>query len=113
FSLRVGGDSVSHSQLLNDFFDSKAREIQLGLVGKIKKFDKAKMRADVQPLLKSKNALGQETDYPVLSDVPVLHIFGGGFYIRPVYEVDDLVWIGFSTFDIDQALNGYARAESG
>lgn len=104
---------MSHSELLNDFFDLRAKDIQLGMVGKIKKFDKTKMRADVQPLLKSVNSLGQEVDYPVLSDLPVLYYYGGGFYIRPVFDVDDLVWVGFSSFDIDNALNGYARAESG
>lgn len=109
----MGGDGVSLTMLMEDHFNERAREIQLGLVGKIKKFDKEKMRADVQPLMKIKNALGQETDYPVLADVPVLYYFGGGFFVRPVYESGDLVWVGFSTFDTDQSLNGYARAESG
>lgn len=109
----MGGRPVSHTELLNDLFNMRAKDIQLGCIAKIKKFDKAKMRADVQPLLKSTNDLGDEVDYPVLADIPVLYYYGCGFYIRPVYELDDLVWLGFSTFDIDQSLSGYARAESG
>jgi len=81
----MGGRPVSHTELLNDLFDMRAKDIQLGCIAKVKKFDKAKMRADVQPLLKSTNDLGDEVDYPVLADIPVLYYYGGGFYIRPVY----------------------------
>ena len=103
---------MSYTEFIEDFWEDRASQIQTGLIGKIQKFDKQKMRADVQPLLKLKNALNESIDYPILQDVPVLMFYGGGFYVRPVYQSGDLVWIGFSTFDIENSLNGYSRNQS-
>jgi len=104
---------MSFSAFLEDFWNDKASQIQLGAPGKITKFDKEKMRADVQPLFNIKNNLDEETPLPILADVPVLFTYSNGFFIRPEYANNDYVWIGFSTHDIEFALGGETRTASG
>jgi hypothetical protein len=103
---------MDFSTFIQDFFNSFARQIQLGLPCKIEKFDKKTMRADVQPFMKIKNAKNEETAYPILCDLPVQFVYAGGFYIRPAYARGDVVWVTFSTFDMSDGLNEYSRAES-
>ena len=103
---------MSYIKYMDDFFNSRAGRIQLGLPGQIKKIDNEAMRADVKPLFKLKNSIGESTDFPVLVDLPVLFIYSDDFYIRPSYSVDDYVWIGFSTYDIENALKGETRQVS-
>jgi len=103
---------MSFANFLEDFWNDRAGQIQLGLPGKITKVDKKKMRADVKPLFKLKNALDEESDFPILVDLPILFVYSNGFYIRPDYAIDDHVWIGFSTHDIENALNDETRAAS-
>jgi len=102
---------MSFSEYIEDFVDDKLKDIHIGMIGKIEKFDGEKMRAAVKPLMKFKNKLEETTDYPILIDVPVNFLYAGGFYIRPPYEAGDLVWIGFSTFGIDGALKEETREE--
>jgi hypothetical protein len=103
---------MDFSTFIKDFFDTYSRQIQLGLPCKIEKFDKEKMRADVQPFMKIKNNMDEEITYPILSNLPVQFIYAGGFYIRPAYERGDNVWVTFSTFDMSNGLDEYTRAES-
>jgi hypothetical protein len=103
---------MSFSELIDDYWNDRAQSMQVGLVATIEKFEKGKMRADVKPLLKLKNSLGDETDYPVLSDVPVSFLHAGGFYVRPEYERGDYVWVTFATNDISNSLDGNTRAAS-
>lgn len=105
-------DVADFSTFLRDYLNEFTRQIQLGLICKIEKFDKEKMRADVQPFMKIKNKLDEETTYPILSDLPVQFIYAGGFYIRPMYERGDIVWVSFSTYDISEGLNETSRTES-
>jgi len=103
---------MSFSQYIEDVIDLNMSEIQLGMIAKIETFDSSKMRANVQPLLKIKNALEEEIDLPILVNVPVIFQTGGGFFIKPNYSNGDLVWLGFSTHDIEDALNNYTRPAS-
>jgi len=103
---------MSFTEYIEDVIDLKMSEVQLGMIGKIEKFDASKMRADVKPLLKIKNALEEEIELPILIDLPVLFHTGGGFFIKPNYSNGDLVWIGFATHDIEDALNNYSRSAS-
>lgn len=103
---------MSFSEMIDKVLVDRTKDIQLGLIATIETFDKSKMRADVKPLLKLKNDLDEEIELPVLPDLPVRFEIGGGFFIRPVYTKGDLVWIGFATHDIENALQEYTRAAS-
>jgi len=97
---------------LEKFINLKTRYIQKGLVCTIEKFDSTKFRANVKPLMKYKNAYGIETEYPILTEIPVIVQKQGDYFIKPNYVKGDLVWVGFSTFDILNSLQNYTRAES-
>jgi hypothetical protein len=88
---------------LEEYLHERLADIDIGMIGKIETFDSKKMRADVIPLLKKKSS-DQEIEYSIIKDVPVCFLFSGGFYIRPAYQQGDLVYITFSTHDIEQAL---------
>jgi hypothetical protein len=103
---------MSWTRFLEKYVDMKLSQIQVGLICKIDKFDMTKFRADVQPLLKYKNAYDEETTYPIIPDIPVLVYKQGDYFIKPNYVRGDLVWVGFSTFDIENALREYTRAQS-
>lgn len=75
--------------------------VNMGLIGKIENFDSEKMLADVQPLAKQ----GGE-NFSLIANVSVQFIFAGGFYIRPEYKKDDLVWLAFSRLEMDAPLSG-------
>jgi len=100
---------MSFSIFLDDYFDDRAAQIQQGCVAKITNIDNESMRADVKPLLKLKNSLNEETDFPILVDVPILFLYSDGYYIRPNYAIHDYVWLGFSTYDTYNSLNGETR----
>jgi hypothetical protein len=97
---------------LEKFINLKTRYIQKGLVCTIEKFDSTKFRANVKPLMKYKNAYGIETEYPILTEIPVIVQKQGDYFIKPNYVKGDLVWVGFSTFDILNSLQNYTKAES-
>lgn len=103
---------MSYANFIREHWESLAKSIQLGLVCKIKKYDKQKMRANVEPVIQRKNELDETVDYPILVDVPVAFLYSGGYYIRPDYQTDDLVWVTFSTFDTEYALKEEKRPES-
>ena len=93
------------TDLIEDYVDLRMEEIYQGLPAKIEKFDKETMRAEVVPLLSTVQTDGVETPYPVLSEVPVLFFYSCGFYIRPDYQKGDFVWLTFSSYDYDDALD--------
>jgi hypothetical protein len=103
---------MTFTTFLKDMFKLFGSNIQLGLPAEIQKFDKQKMRADVKFYLQSEDVDGTLIDYPIITNIPVQFIFAGGFYIRPAYEAGDKVWVSFSTFDIQNALDEYTRVES-
>jgi len=97
--------------IVEDYLDN----IQLGLPCRIEKFDKEKMRADIQPYLKDKNYNiedSEEVEYPIITDIPVCVTQLGNYYIRPDYKKDDLVWVTFSSNDIYDALEKQKRLKS-
>lgn len=103
---------MSFSEFMDKVFDDKFKDIQLGMVSKIVSFNPVLMRAKVDPLMKIKNSLGEEEELPIIPDVPVRFHYGGGYVIKPTYEVGDLVWLAFSTHDFNNALQGYKRLAS-
>jgi hypothetical protein len=103
---------MKYIDFLEKLINLKTRHIQKGLVCTIEKFDSTKFRANVKPLMKYKNAYGEETEYPILTEIPVIVQKQGDYFIKPNYVKGDLVWVGFSTFDILNSLQNYTRAES-
>jgi hypothetical protein len=102
---------MSFAKFFQDAFNSFNSQIQLGLPAKIDKFDKSTMLADVKFFLQNKDAQGTLTDYPIVHNIPVQFIFANGFYIRPEYHRGDKVWVTFSTFDIEKAMDEQTGAE--
>lgn len=88
---------------LEDMFHDRLGDIDITMIGKIEKFDKEAMRADVTPMMKRKSG-EKEIEYSVLKDIPVNFILAGDYYIRPEYKAGDLVQLAFSTHDIAEAL---------
>ena len=103
---------MTFTQWIDKLIEKKMRRINTGLICKIEKFDTTTFRADVKPLMKHKNAYNEETDYPLITDIPVIIYKQGDYFIKPNYVAGDLVWVGFSSFDIEDALKEYSRAES-
>jgi hypothetical protein len=103
---------MKYIEFIEKFINRKLRYVQTGLICKIEKFDAAKWRADVKPLMKYKNAYGVETEYPVLINIPVVVQKQGDYFIKPNYVNGDLVWVGFSAFDIENPAQEYTRVES-
>lgn len=100
------------SKFLSDLLQNFGESVQIGMVAKIETFDKTRMRASVQPLLRKENAAGESSQLPVLPSVPVAFLCTGKYFIRPVYDRGDLVWITFATHDIFQSLKGYPTLAS-
>jgi len=92
------------TDLFEEFFESKLDEIIQGFPAKIDQFDSKTMRATIIPLLQTETSEGV-FDWPAIADIPVLYINAGGYYIRPVYKKGDFVWVGWSTFDYNDALD--------
>jgi hypothetical protein len=111
--IRGKGTVSDFGEFIQAAINDVVKDIQLGMVAKIEKYDSILIRADVQPLMKLQdNENDIEVDLPILTDLPVLHYNGGGFFIKPNYEPGDLVWIGFSTHDYADALREYSRVKS-
>ncbi|MGJ4748381.1 Gp138 family membrane-puncturing spike protein [Leptospira sp. SA-E8] len=103
---------MSFSELLDRYTDKKGRGMQLGMVCQVESFDASAMRADVLPLVREKNELDEVSNYPVIPGIPVQYVqIGQECYIKPFYQRGDLVWVGFSTFDISNSLAGGGRKQ--
>jgi hypothetical protein len=100
-------------QFLKEIREQGTDTIYQGMIGKIESFDGKKMRADVTLQLQTETDSGDLVDFGKIAEVPVGFIFGGGgYYIRPYYKKDDLVWVTFSSRAIRDALNGDLLPES-
>ncbi len=101
------------ANLLLELSEDQLQDIVLKKIGRIEKFDRVKMRADVLPLGKRKSG-DFVSDWSILANVPVEMIFSAGsdFWIRPEYKRGDLVSIDFSARRIIEALRGESVVES-
>lgn len=95
-------------KLFTDFWNKRSRDIFIGCIASIEKHDLGTMRADIKPLIKytASGEAKESKDFSIIPDVPVLFLYAGGFYIRPEYKRNDLVWVTFATFGISNALSG-------
>ena len=99
--------------LIKDANEAFAGTIIIGAYAIIQKYDKDKMLADVQPLIKEKRPDGKLINYPKLVNVPVAHFGSGDIIIRPDFKKGDLVQLTFSNFDRNTALAGSAASANG
>lgn len=87
----------------NKFFNQLSQNLTGGInsctLGKIETFDPTAMKANVIPLVKSKDG-----NKPMLIEVPVSFIKAGPFVIRPPYKKGDIVLVVFADEDIDNVL---------
>ena len=91
-----------------EFFSRLANQITNSInncmLGRIEKFDAAKMKAEVSPLVKHRNKDGSTEERPLLIEVPVSFLKAGPFIIRPPYKPGDMVLIVFADEDIENVL---------
>lgn len=99
-------------QLLQEKLDHYTAQLMQGAVAKIDLFNKSKLTAKVQPLLKLEKPDGSFENLPVLVDVPVNCFYSGNTLIIPDYKRGDLVWLGFSTYPINVSIGGKHQAIS-
>ncbi len=90
------------AQLLDDYFEDRISQIMIGCIGQIESFDSSKMTGTVSPLLRDNT----QKNFSPVPNVKALYLYVNGFYIKPDYKKEDLVWLSFSTFDIDRSLRG-------
>lgn len=104
------------SDLLQDLIDHGLEKIEQGFVAKIVKFDATTMRAEIQPLLRTKTEEdGKDSprflDIPNIDDVPVEMIYAGGFYIRPPYAPGDLVKCTLASSSLEKPIDDNIRSD--
>jgi len=97
---------MSLIDLINNMGASQLQDVQITLPAKILSFDSEKMRAKVKPLLSRSAPDGTVSALPQILDVPVIGVNAGDYWIKPPYEVGDLVLLSFATHDIRLALKG-------
>jgi hypothetical protein len=92
--------------MLEGLVDAKLFGIEVGCIARVQSFSATKGTMDVVPLLRVENEFKDSKDFPVLSNIPVSHPYGGGCVIKLPYKRGDLVWVTFSANDIRKALQG-------
>jgi hypothetical protein len=92
-------------QVLMEKLDHYTEQLYQGAIAKIDMFNKSKLTAKVQPLLKTERK-GKFENLPVIVDVSVNCFFSGNTLIIPDYKRGDLVWLGFSSYPINLSIRG-------
>lgn len=92
-------------QILLEKLDQYTEQIFQGAIAKVEIFNRSKLTAKVQPLLKV-DRKGKLESLPVLVDIPVNCLYSGGCLIVPDYKKGDLVWVEFSTYPISNSVKG-------
>lgn len=92
--------TTEFSQMIDDYVKKEISGMLIGCVALIESHDVKTMKAVVKPLLRYKDKLsGNTVPFQPIPDVPVQFIFAGGYYIRPKYSHNDLVWLSFSSYE--------------
>lgn len=87
----------SAHKFFNSLKGNLSEQTNSAMVGRIERFDASKMKADVLPLIRSKNGAKPS----MLIGVPVSMLRAGGFVIRPPYKKGDIVLVVFVDRDMD------------
>lgn len=91
-------------EFMNNLSGNITGGINSCMMGKIEKFDGKTMKADVVPLVRTKNKAGEIEEVSMLIEVPVSFLKAGPFLIRPPYKKGDIVLVIFADSDIENAL---------
>lgn len=91
-------------EFMNNLSGNITGGINSCMMGKIEKFDGKTMKADVVPLVRTKNKAGEIEEVSMLIEVPVSFLKAGPFLIRPPYKEGDIVLMIFADSDIENVL---------
>jgi hypothetical protein len=90
--------------LLKNFMRTIASQVNVSMPGEVVRYDKDKQLVDVQPHFKGVDAAGSEYDAPIIYNVPVGFMRGGGAMICIPLKKGDHVWLIFSDGSLEQWL---------
>lgn len=104
-------NTPSFSALLSDAVRSGIAQMHVSMPGSVEEFDPEQQRATVRPLLKrgyvDESGNRQSEELPVVPDVPVVFLSGGGGYrVTVPVQVGDTVLLIFSEGSLDRWLHG-------
>lgn len=68
----IQNETPTLSKVVTEAIEARLTDLHVALPGRVEKFDKTTMKADIQPLLQRKFANGDLVDLPVITDVPVM-----------------------------------------
>ena len=91
-------------EFMNNLAGNITGGINSCMMGKIEKFDGETMKADVTPLVRTRNKAGELEEVSMLIEVPISFIKAGPFVIRPPYKKGDIVLVVFADSDIENTL---------
>ena len=94
----------SLSEPLRAAVESVMSELHVCLPGRIERYDHTEQRAEVKPLLRRNYRDGDESDMPVIADVPVIWPRAGGASMTMPVQSGDGVLLVFSDRSIDRWL---------
>lgn len=94
------------SELIRLALDSRFAECRVSLPGKVVKYDRATQRADVQPVVREavpkRDGSTELEELPIIPNVPVAWIRGGGYWIQLPLAAGDHVDLVFQDVDISR-----------
>lgn len=85
--------------------DNRLADVHTALPGRIESYDHAQQRASVSPVLRKRYRDGQEDNYPVITNVPVIWPRGGGGSITMPLQAGDGCLLVFSERSIERWAN--------
>ena len=92
------------SEPLRAAVESVMSELHVCLPGRIERYDHTEQRAEVKPLLRRSYLDGDESDMPVIADVPVVFPRSGGASLTMPVNSGDGVLLVFADRSIDRWL---------
>ena len=92
------------SEPLRAAVESVMSELHVCLPGRIERYDHIEQRAEVKPLLRRHYRDGDESDMPVIADVPVIWPRAGGASLTMPVKQGDGVLLVFADRSIDRWL---------
>ena len=92
------------SEPLRAAVESVMSELHVCLPGRIERYDHTEQRAEVKPLLRRNYRDGDESDMPVIADVPVIWPRAGGASLTMPVQTGDGVLLVFADRSLDRWL---------
>lgn len=103
----MSNESIGFDQFLRRAFQLQLLRFRVCLPGKVVKYDAAKNRADVKPMLPDvytdSSGAPRVVDVPIINHVPVMLDRGGGYSVTHPLQPGDFVTLLFA----DKAMDGF------